>query len=135
MNRNQWLSIAVFTLSAFISTHTYAADNHSAKDVVSGFPELQTGKDVFHNVCAACHMHNAQGAQGAGKFPALANNANLAAPTYMAFVLTHGLRGMPSFATYLNNQQIADVINYVRTNFGNQYTDTITADSVAQFRQ
>jgi mono/diheme cytochrome c family protein len=49
---------------------------------------------------------------------------------------------MPSFATKssigegfaggaaLTDAQIADVINYVRTHFGNHYTDTITADDI-----
>jgi mono/diheme cytochrome c family protein len=35
------------------------------------------------------------------------------------------------FETKLSDAQIAEVINYVRTHFGNHYTDTITAEQVA----
>lgn len=46
----------------------------------------------------------------------------------------NGLNGMPPFGHQLNDQQIADVVNYVRTHFGNQYADAVTAQSVTAMR-
>jgi mono/diheme cytochrome c family protein len=41
---------------------------------------------------------------------------------------------MPGFAGTLTNQQIADVVTYLRHNFGNAYTDPITPDQVKTLR-
>ena len=100
------------------------------------------GEAIFYNICQACHMPDAKGATGAGNYPALAGNVKLASPQYMAAVILFGRHDMPSFATrpstgegffggtMLSDAQIADVVNYVRTHFGNHYTDSITADEV-----
>ena len=101
------------------------------------------GEAVFRNICQGCHMPDARGAQGAGAYPALTGNPRLASPQYMAAVILHGRRDMPAFKPAPENEerflrdakltdaQIAGVINYVRTHFGNQYTDSISADEVA----
>ena len=79
------------------------------------------------------HMANAMGAEGAGKIPALAKNAHLEAAEYPIQVVTGGKGAMPWFRGQLSDQQIADVITYVRSNFGNKYKDKVTAAMVAVF--
>jgi mono/diheme cytochrome c family protein len=94
---------------------------------------FQGGQAIFTNVCQGCHMPNAQGAVGAGMYPALAKNAKLEVAGYPVAVVTHGQKAMPQFGTLLNDQQIADVVNYVRTHFGNAYKDKVSvADVKAQ---
>jgi mono/diheme cytochrome c family protein len=94
---------------------------------------FQGGEAVFKNICQGCHMANAQGAVGAGMYPALAKNAKLEAAGYPMAVIVHGQKAMPAFGGLLSDQQIADVVNYVRTNFGNNYKDKVTpADVKAQ---
>ena len=100
------------------------------------------GEAIFHNICQGCHMPDAKGATGAGTYPALAGNPKLVSAQYMAAVVLFGRHDMPSFVTkpsagesfaggsMLSDAQIADVINYVRTHFGNHYTDSITADDI-----
>jgi mono/diheme cytochrome c family protein len=100
------------------------------------------GEAIFHAICQGCHMPDAKGATGAGTYPALANNPKLASPQYMAAVILFGRHDMPSFVerpaahgnffkdTMLTDEQIAEVINYVRTHFGNHYTNAITAADV-----
>ena len=39
------------------------------------------------------------------------------------------------FAARLNDEQVAEVVNYVRTHFGNQFTDAVKADDVKLFRK
>jgi len=41
---------------------------------------------------------------------------------------------MPRFADMLSDTQIAEVVNFVRTNFGNHYADRLTAEDVARIR-
>jgi mono/diheme cytochrome c family protein len=105
----------------------------SAQEVRAGSFPQQSGEDIFKGVCQGCHMPDAKGAVGAGKYPALASNANLAAAGYPVGVVLHGQKAMPWFSDYFSDEQVANVVNYVRTNFGNHYTDKVTpADVKAQ---
>ena len=80
-------------------------------------------------------MPNAGGAAGAGSYPALANNTKLEVAGYPIAVLVNGQKAMPAFiGSKLNDQQIADVVNYIRTHFGNKYTDRVTAADVKSAR-
>jgi mono/diheme cytochrome c family protein len=64
-------------------------------------------------------------------FPALAGNAKLADAGYPIYMVLNGNGGMPWFNGALSDAQIADVVNYVRTHFGNDYKDRVTAAQVA----
>lgn len=92
--------------------------------------EEEDGQSIYQNICQGCHMPDAKGAVGAGHYPALAGNTNLASAVYPAIVVANGLRSMPPFAGMLDDEQIASVVNYVRTHFGNEYKDSITAATV-----
>jgi mono/diheme cytochrome c family protein len=78
-------------------------------------------------------MPDARGATGAGAYPALASNPRLQAPVYPIAIMLRGQKAMPSFAD-LSDAQIAELTNYIRTHFGNQYTGTTTADQVTKLR-
>lgn len=90
------------------------------------------GAIVYEQVCQACHMANAKGAVGAGRIASLAGNPNLKYPEYPIGVVTGGKGAMPWFRGGLTDQQIADVITYVRTHFGNNYKGVVTAAQVAE---
>jgi len=94
----------------------------------------QDGAGLYQAICQGCHMPQGQGAKGAGFYPALANNARLASGAYPAYVVLAGLRGMPPFAGRLSDQQVAAVVNHVRTNFGNDYQDAVTPEAVEGLR-
>src|SRR5579871_2330563 len=68
-----------------------------------GFTE-QGGEAIFKNVCQGCHMPQAQGAVGAGMYPALAKNPKLEVAGYPVAVVTHGQKAMPAFGPLLNDQ-------------------------------
>jgi mono/diheme cytochrome c family protein len=104
------------------------------------------GRQIYQHICQGCHMADGGGAVGAGRYPALAKDPTLASRQYMALTLLTGRRNMPAFgakhaigfggpAVTLNEAQIAAVINYVRTNFGNHYNDPISAAEVAALDQ
>jgi len=109
---------------------TSAADPDGAFASTGKFAE-PNGEMLYRRVCAACHMADASGAQGAGTYPALANNPKLAASGYPAYVILNGLNGMPSFGAMMTDRQVADVVNYVRTHFGNDYPEPISEAEVA----
>jgi mono/diheme cytochrome c family protein len=92
------------------------------------------GQDVFGHLCQGCHMPNAMGATGAGTYPRLAGDANLAAAAFPMTMVLFGRRDMPPLGATLNDMQIANVVNYVRSHFGNNYTDMVTPADVAKIR-
>ena len=92
------------------------------------------GATIYRAVCQGCHMPDGRGARGAGEYPALAGNDKLASAAFPASRVLNGWSGMPRFADMLSDAQIAEVVNYVRTNFGNRFTDRLTADDVARMR-
>jgi mono/diheme cytochrome c family protein len=88
------------------------------------------GGHLYRATCQGCHMPDGKGAQGAGTYPALANNPRLASNLYPVAILLNGKNGMPPFAGPFDDAQIAAVVNYVRTHFGNNYTDAVSAADV-----
>jgi mono/diheme cytochrome c family protein len=133
------LSLAV--MAALLTTAPAAADTDAT-------PSMTTtdGREIYQHICRGCHMPDAGGAVGGGHYPALAKNATLTSKQYMAITLLAGRRNMPAFGArhalgfggapaVLSDAQIAAVINYVRSNFGNHYKESITAAEVSALDQ
>jgi mono/diheme cytochrome c family protein len=95
---------------------------------------VQGGASIYRDVCQGCHMPGGRGAAGAGAFPALAGNSRLEAAAYPISMVLNGHGGMPWFNGVLSDVQIADVVNFVRTHFGNNYRDAATPGDVAAQR-
>lgn len=110
------------------------ADTAVMDDATSGFQQ-ETGEELYNNICLGCHMADAKGAKGAGQYPALAENPRLAAAAYPVYVVTYGQKAMPAFGGLLSDKQIATVVNYVRTHFGNDYDADASADDVSKIRR
>jgi mono/diheme cytochrome c family protein len=103
----------------------------------SGDPDRFTqteGKSLYDATCLACHMIDARGAMGAGAYPPLTGNPKLASKHFLAGVILIGYHGMPGFADKMTDEQVAEVTNYIRSHFGNAYTDPITPAQVAALR-
>jgi mono/diheme cytochrome c family protein len=97
---------------------------------ITSVPVADEGKQVFEQICQACHMPDAKGARGAGAtIPALADNPKLADKNYPITMLLKGRGGMPWFTDILTQQQMAAVITYVRSHF-NKYPDPVTVEDV-----
>ena len=95
----------------------------------------QDGEAIYRNVCAGCHMSDGRGATGAAAYPALVRNAKLEAAGYPVLLVVNGRKGMPDFGRVLNDGQVAAVVNYIRSNFGNAYADRVSVDDVKAARQ
>ena len=97
--------------------------------------EEEGGAALFGNVCAGCHQSNAEGAVGAGEYPALADNKVVGSADSLIRLLLEGQRGMPALGQMMSDRQIADVINYVRTHFSNAYGDEVSPADVEAARR
>jgi mono/diheme cytochrome c family protein len=101
-----------------------------------GFSFIEnSGEELFANVCRGCHMSDGKGATGAGTYPSLAGNSNLESSGYPVGIVVNGQRGMPPFGAMMSDDQVAAVVNYVRTHFGNGYPDAVTAEDVRAVRR
>jgi len=102
------------------------------------------GQALFISTCAACHQASGEGLPGV--FPPLKGNAavNDANPTMHIHAILHGLQGanvggivypspMPPFATTLSDADIAAIINYERSSWGN-HGAPVTNEQVAAER-
>jgi mono/diheme cytochrome c family protein len=108
----------------------------SVRALSSGLRFVETsGDELFANACQGCHMPDGKGATGAGAYPSLAANDHLETGGYPVTVVVNGQRGMPPFGAMMNDDQVAAVVNYVRTHFGNRYHDAVTVDDVRPVRR
>ena len=112
----------------------------------AGNLKTTSGEEIYQHICQGCHMPDAKGATGAGKYPALAGDPRSPRREFMAITLLQGRRNMPAFGgngdmgmffavPTLNDEQIAAVINYVRSHFGNHFKGTITPAQVEALRR
>jgi mono/diheme cytochrome c family protein len=132
-HRKYTLGLATL-LAAGLSAGTALADSAGATPARSDTVTQKTGEDIYTHVCQACHMPEGEGAVGAGKYPPLAKNENLESAGYPIYIILHGQKGMPPVGEMMSDEQVAAVVNYVRTHFGNDYKDEATAEDVKDAR-
>ncbi|MDA8763749.1 PQQ-dependent sugar dehydrogenase [Flavobacteriaceae bacterium] len=106
--------------------------------------DLAIGQKIYNQYCMACHQSNGMGASG--RFPPL-NGTDWVTGDKQRLVnlILNGMEGaievngeiydgvMPQHS-FLNDDQIADVLTYIRTHFGNQ-AESISAEEVEKLRK
>lgn len=133
-------ALALLSLLAATASLTSRADD-AAFTSTAGVGNMG-GAALYEHLCQGCHMAQGQGAVGAGHYPRLAGDPALVSWQYVAITVLNGKNGMPPFglaedevsevrAVHLSDEQVAGVVNYVRTSFGNKYPQKATAKSVA----
>lgn len=89
---------------------------------------LAEGEAAFPHTCAACH-----GADGGGRIgPPLRNNT--ASVRGLVRVLQFGRGPMPPLGAGMSDREIAAVLSYIRTSWGNDYGPVLPAE-IAPHRQ
>lgn len=117
-----------------------AAEAPAAADV-AGNPE---GERVYGTVCVTCHQADGNGLPGA--FPPLAGSAVATGDAAVPIkIVLHGLTGqltingdtfngmMTPWGSTLSDAEVAAVLTYVRSNFGNS-AEAVTEAQVAEVR-
>ena len=128
-----WFAIATM---AALSATALAHDGVQTRTFSAGFNFSETtGEELFANICQGCHMPDAGGATGAGAYPSLAADRNLKARGYPVYLVLRGRRAMPPFGEMMSDAQVVAVVNYLRTHFGNNYDDAVTANEVRDARR
>lgn len=107
--------------------------------------DTAAGEKLYKTYCIACHQANGQGLPGA--FPPLTKSEYVTGdPTHPIQFVLHGLQGeitvnaqkfnsiMPGLGVTLTDQQISDVLTFVRSAWGND-ASAVTPDQVKAVRQ
>ena len=107
--------------------------------------QMKAGAALYAHACVSCH--EADGSSAPGIYPPLPGNALLQSddPTSTLRIILDGAQtittprkpnpgSMPGYAKQWNDQQVADVTNYIRNSWGNAAT-LVTADQVAKARK
>jgi mono/diheme cytochrome c family protein len=102
---------------------------------------IKRGQEVFNATCKVCHMENGQGMPGV--YPPLAKSDFLAQDTKRAIdIVVNGINGeitvngkiynldMPA-QKQLTDQQVTDVLNFVRNSWGNKSKEIKVTQVVA----
>jgi mono/diheme cytochrome c family protein len=101
---------------------------------------MERGKLVFNATCITCHQADGLGVQRMNP-PIVKTKWVLGDKKALAKIVLKGLKGgeiiidgdefhnpMPPLEAQLNDQQIADVLTYVRNNFGNKASAVTVTD-------
>ncbi|MCP5559700.1 MAG: cytochrome c [Verrucomicrobiaceae bacterium] len=136
------LSLFLFSLALLaISPLRLSAQEANAR--------MEAGKTVYMTVCFACHQPTGMGLPN--MFPPLAQSdwVNVPKPDRMIRMVLHGFTGpmtlngkpfttpaplMPPQGAALNDQQIADVLTFVRASFGNT-ASAVSPEEVRTIRE
>jgi mono/diheme cytochrome c family protein len=115
--------MALLMVAAKVSAQAVVQDAPRTFTLSPGYRFTETSGEALYNAtCAGCHMPDGKGAQGAGHYPALADN------------VLHGRKGMPPFGDAMSDDQVAAVVNYTRTHFGNRFDGDVTPGQVRSLR-
>ena len=96
--------------------------------------------DAYLTYCASCHQRDGKGISGA--IPALAGNGSVTAKgpenvieaVLGGVVASNGLAPMPALGQTMSDEEVAQAVNYVRSNWGNQAPANVGGGDVAKLR-
>lgn len=91
---------------------------------------MARGKNVYSNICAACHQEDGRGIPAAG-YPSLRGDNVVNGPVsgHIDQVL-NGKAAMPAYRASLSDAEIAAVVTYERNALGNDTGDTVQPKTV-----
>ncbi|MYM52687.1 c-type cytochrome [Pseudomonas aeruginosa] len=140
--RDNYLDLDPTYKDAYGQPHVY--DESVAQALFHG-DDSKTGAALYVDNCGACHRTDGKGY--ARVFPALAGNPVVTGsdPTSLVHIVlkggtlpaTHQAPSsftMPPFGWRMNDQEIADVVNFIRTSWGNQ-APSVSVDEVRRLRK
>lgn len=112
------------------------------KTAMAGAGAAAAGQKVYTTNCTSCHQTNGKGQPGV--FPPLAGNALVTGdPAKVISIVKNGLSGkitvngqtyngqMPAWKATLNNNDIAAVVTYIRSAWGNKGSAVTPAQAAA----
>ncbi|MFV8342405.1 c-type cytochrome [Flavobacterium sp. XS2P39] len=141
-----FFALGPFLLGGFFFENPFYQDHYIEANTTSTVTsKFQTpGKEIYVDFCIQCHGANGKG--DTKNFPPLAGSDWLLNKRILSIaVVKFGQSGeiivnkmkynssMPAMG--LSNQEVADVMNYVMTSWGNKQTKIVTEKEVAEIKK
>lgn len=102
----------------------------AASLLAPAFATAATPQSQFLDNCSACHQPTGKGVKGA--FPALAGSPFVQGdPKIVTTTVLNGRAGMPAFKDDLSDADLAAILTYVRSSWGNKASAIKPADVAA----
>lgn len=125
----RFYSVTRFGFVAIAATAALTLTSAAAAQTPAPAP---AGQSLFLDNCSACHQADGAGVKGA--FPALAGDPFVQGDrASLAEVVLKGRGGMPTFKDDLSDADIAAILSYVRSSWGNK-AGPVTPEAVAAAR-
>ncbi len=141
---NRYVLPLVFLLSLTFPACTPAEPPENPDAAMAAREASVDGEAIYLTRCQSCHKANGEGIPG--EYPPLQNSEYVAGDKERVIrVLLHGLRGeitvngasysgvMPPWGDYLDDEQLAALLTFLRSHFGND-ADPVSAAEVARVR-
>jgi mono/diheme cytochrome c family protein len=98
-------------------------------DIETDDDRIVFGQELYMEACAACHQAGGEGVVGA--YPPMDNNPFVTAvdPNPVIHVIITGRGGMPGFYDFMNVDELAAVVSYIRNGWTNS-APVITEDDI-----
>jgi len=130
-------------LTLIVLAFTFALVAFQGKQSFDLKSSITRGKDVYTTYCISCHMEQGEGLENV--YPPLAKSDYLMADKKRSIdQILHGASGeikvkgviynSDMLAVDITDQEISDVLNYVRNSFGNK-GDAVTPEQVKALRK
>jgi mono/diheme cytochrome c family protein len=119
-----------FALVSTLLVAAFVAARPTVAPLAASAASQPNGAAIYASKCASCHKADGK---GGSPFPALAGNPHVTAkdPTAIIAVTEHGKGLMPGFKSGLSNGEIAAVITYIRSSWGNKAASVSEAQVAA----
>lgn len=121
----------------------YPRDDRTVRQTAAGDRAFQNGAAVYAGACAECHDQGRHASSGSalhlalGTATTMPTSANLIRITMEGIVPQDGESGrwMPGFAEALTDEQVSDLVTYIRAHFGHEPPWTDVADELGKTKQ
>ncbi len=134
--------LSIFLLVIFTSCNSQDKSNASNSEDFKA--SIERGAKVYSSFCIACHLGSGKGVPRA--FPPLANSDFLKEQRELSIksikygqkgeIMVNGIKYNGVMAPMgLSDEEVADVMNYITTNWGNENKKMITVEEVSKIKQ
>ena len=143
MNKIIVIAFLLIPFCGLFNNPDLASNNIDRKATISAQQSLKEGQAVFKKYCISCHQADGAGVPHMAP-PLIKTKYVLGDKEDMIKIVLNGLKGveineqtyynpMPPLGTVLKDKEIADVLTYVRSSFGNK-ASTVTVEDVKKAR-
>ncbi len=133
---SQMTDADLHAMAVFLKNQGTVDEKAPSDHTIATAGERRSGMTLYQENCATCHAANGKGVAGVAPSLVGAGSTSGAKPDTAIKAVLQGFAPsgqwgvMPSFAQVLTARQVSDIVNYVRTAWGNNGTGYVSARDI-----